>query len=71
MFSQKKVFLIFPDNGAVHFSAKAWKMKEIHPRKISYTARMGNPEKLLVFPEKKDFLIYQETGTLKKFLYFR
>ena len=38
------------------------KSKKIHPGKISYTSGNGNPEK---------FLMFQETETLKNFLYFR
>ena len=38
------MFYIFK-NGTLHFLVQAQKIKEIHPRKISYTLRNRNPPK--------------------------
>ena len=32
-------------NGTLYFSAQAWKIKKIHPEKISYISGNGNPER--------------------------
>ena len=48
-------------NETLHFSPQAREIKEIHPRKISYTLESGNPKKLVLFSKEKAFLIFQET----------
>ena len=59
------------------FQHKLEEIKKIHPEKISYNSGNGNPEKHLIFSQKKAVLIFQktelpyfqETETLKNFLY--
>ena len=38
---------------------------------MSYTSGNRNPEKFLIFSQKKAFLIFQETETLKKLPIFQ
>ena len=67
VFFQKKDFLIFIGNGAVHFSAQAQKNKKIHPEKISYTSGNKNPEKTYIF-SKESFSYILENRNPEKIL---
>ena len=67
VFFQKKDFLIFIGNGAVHFSAQAQKNKKIHPEKISYTSGNKNLEKPYIF-SKESFSYILENRNPEKIL---
>ena len=56
----KESFSYISGNGTLHFSAQARKIKEIHPRKISYTSGNGSPKKFRVFSQKKAVLMFRE-----------
>ena len=45
--------------------------KKIHPEKISYISRNGNPEKIPYIFFKKSFLIFRKTRTPKFFFIFQ
>ena len=51
-------FLIFSGNETLHFSDQA--QKNIYPGEISYASGNGNPEKFLIFSQKKAGLIFWE-----------
>ena len=69
-FLKRKLFLYFRKWNPALFNPSS-KNKKIHPEKISYTSGKGNPERLLIFSQKKAFLIFSETETLKKFFMFQ
>ena len=53
-FLKKKHFLYF-QNGALHFSAEALKIKEIGPEKTSYTSENEDFEKISCVFSKESF----------------
>ena len=55
----------------LYLSAQAQRIRKIYPGKISYTSENGNSKKFLIFSQKKAFLIFQETETLKKLLIYQ
>ena len=57
----KESFCYISGNGTLHFLPQARKIKEIHSRKISYSSGNENPEKFLIFSQKKAVLMFQET----------
>ena len=65
IFLQKKAFLIFPQLNPCTFHPQARKIKEIQPGKMSYTSGNENPQKVILFSEKKAILILWETKTPK------
>ena len=66
IYSQRKGFSYISQNGTIHLSAQALKIKEIHLRKISYTSGNGNLKKILIFSQKNTFFKFQKTEILKR-----
>ena len=51
----KESFSYTFENGTLHFSPLARKIKEFHPGKISYASGNGNPEKISYIFSKESF----------------
>ena len=80
--SKIKRFLIFTEMELWTFQPKLKKKpnsnnKKNTPREFSYSSGNGNPQKLIIFFQKKAVLVFRETKNLKDpyisghFLYFR
>ena len=70
--SQIKKFLIFEEMELFSQKKKPSEKIDCIFSKESFSYISGNgPRKISVYFRKQNFLIYQETETLKNFLYFR
>ena len=67
----KESFSYISENETLHFSPQAREIKKVHVKKISYTSRNGALKKLLIFSQKKAFLIFRKTETRKQFFIFQ
>ena len=56
----KESYSYISGNRTLLFSVQCREIKKIHPEKISYTSSNENPEKFLVFSQKKAVLMFQE-----------
>ena len=57
-FSQKKVFLVFPEMEPCTFQPKFEKIKKSTPRKLLILQETKTPKKLLIFSLKRVFLTF-------------